>query len=451
MKRREFFKQAAVSCSTLFSTPMIIPTGILGANAPSNRINMGFIGLGGMGTNNLRGFLNNRDVQALAVCDVERASNLYGHWYQNGWNGNWFGRESAQNIVNDFYSARLRSGVYKGCEAYNDFRDLLAREDIDAVCISTPDHWHAIPVIMAAKKGLDIYCEKPLSLTVEEGRAMVNAVSRSGIIFQTGSHHRSNDLNRHACELVRNGRIGHVKKAITTLPRHRKHMDIPTWEKMPVPDGFDYDLWLGPAPLAPYHELRCLYQFRFMQDYSGGETTNTGAHWFDLIQWALGTEETGPVTVEDLGSAFPTSGLYDVVSSIHFKATYINDAELHCIPNISMNGAVRIEGTEGWIEFGRGRLITVPQSAAGSVIGPDEQRLYQSNDHKRNFLNCVRSRGIPIASVEIGHRSASVCHIANIAMKMGKKLQWNPDTEQFVGDDAANQLLSKPLRAPWRL
>jgi predicted dehydrogenase len=451
IKRREFLKQSIVGSATILTSPFFVPSTVFGSNAPSNRINMGFIGVGGMGTNNLRGFINNPDVQVIAVCDVVTASDQYGHWYQNGWKGPWFGRESARNIVNDFYGHQNRSGKYQGCLAFNDFREVLNLEDIDAVCITTPDHWHAIPTILAAKAGKDIYCEKPLSLTIAEGRAMVEAVRRYGVVFQTGSHHRSNAINRFACELVRNGRIGIVKRALTTLPRHGKRTEIPTWQPQPIPDGFDYNLWLGPAPWAPYHPQRCLYTFRFIQDYSGGETTNTGAHFFDLVQWALGTEYSGPVVVENLGSEFPASGLYDVVSRIHFRAEYDNGVELVCAPDLSIQGMTRIEGTDGWVDFGGGVLQTSPGSIKNSVIGPNEIHLYASTDHKRDFLNCIKTRTDPIAPIEVGFKSASICLIANIAMKLRKKLNWNPQKDMFVNDDEANSFLGKPGRAPWQL
>lgn len=448
--RRAFLRGAA----SALTFPYIVPSSALGKAgtvAASNRITMGSIGTGGMGTNNMRGFMANRDVQVVAVCDVVKASNQYGHWYKKGWQGAWFGREPARNIVEDHYARQKSSGGYKGCAAYVDFHELLARDDIDAVCITTPDHWHAIPAITAAKAGKDIYCEKPLSLTIAEGRAMVEAVRRYGVVFQTGSQHRSQQLNRFACELVRNGRIGQVKRVLTKLGRHGKRFEIPTWEPMAPPDWLDYDMWLGPAPRAPYHENRCLYTFRFISDYSGGETTNTGAHKFDLVQWGLGTELTGPVEIEDLGSEFPKTGLFNVVSRIRFRAKYTNGVELTCSPEGPFGGMARFEGTEGWVEVGGTAFRTYPESLKESVIGPNEMHLYESNDHKRNFLDCIKTRREPIAPVEVGHRSASVCHLANIAMMLKRNLQWDPEKELFVNDEQANRMLSRPMHSPWRL
>jgi len=217
-----------------------------------------------------------------------------------------------------------------------------------------------------------------------------------------------------------------------------------------VPDGFDYDFWLGPAPWAPHHEHRCFYTFRFLQDYSGGETTNTGAHKFDIVQWALGTEHTGPLEIEDLGSEFPKTGLFDTVSKIHFRAQYANGVELICTPS-GVGGTAVFEGTEGRVYVDWNSMRTEPESLATTVIGPNEIHLYESLDHKRNFLDCIKSGRDPITPVEVGHRSASVCHLANIAMKLGRKLSWNPEEERFVGDYEANRMLSKPLRAPWHM
>ncbi|MCP4613830.1 MAG: Gfo/Idh/MocA family oxidoreductase [Planctomycetes bacterium] len=442
--RRNFLKYAAVGATGAFGMPYLVASSALGASAPSNRINVGCIGTGNMGFTDLQGLMYQDDTQIIAVCDVNRGSFGYKTAEQ------FRGREPARKLVNDYYSQKKRSGVYKGTDAYNDFRDLLARNDIDAVSVTTPDHWHAIPTIMAARAGKHIYCQKPLSLTIAEGRAMVEAVRRYGVILQTGSQHRSKQRMRFACELVRNGRIGQVKRVLTSLGRHGLRFDLNTWNPTPVPDGFDYDRWLGPAPLAPHQEHRCFYTFRFIQDYSGGETTNTGAHKFDIVQWGLDTERTGPIEIEDLGSVFPKTGLFDTVSRIHFRARYANGVKLICTPS-GVGGAVRFEGTEGWVHMDWNSFRTHPESLTDTVIGPNEIHLYQSSDHKRNFLDCIKSGRDPITPVEVGHRSASICHLANIAMRLNRKLRWNPDKENFINDEQANRLLSKPVRTPWHL
>ena len=442
--RRDFLKCTAAGVMGTYGMPYIIASSVLGAAAPSNRISVGCIGTGNMGFTDLQGLMHQDDTQIVAVCDVNKGSFGYKTAEQ------FRGREPARKLVDDYYSGKKRSGVYKGTDAYNDFRNLLARDDIDAVSVTTPDHWHAIPTIMAARAGKHIYCQKPLSLTIAEGRAMVEAVRRYGVILQTGSQHRSKQRMRFACELVRNGRIGRVKRVQTSLGRHGLRFDMDTWNPTPVPDGFDYDLWLGPAPLAPHHEHRCFYTFRFVQDYSGGETTNTGAHKFDIVQWGLGTEQTGPVEIEDLGSEFPKTGIFDTVSRIHFRARYANGVELICTPN-GIADAVRFEGTEGWVHMDWNSFSTHPESLADTVIGPNEIHLYESSDHKRNFLDCIKSGREPITPVEVGHRSASICHLANIAMRLKRKLSWDPGEEHFINDEQANRLLSKPVRSPWHL
>jgi predicted dehydrogenase len=442
--RRDFIKRAVVSTAGVFGAPYFVPRSVFGSAAPSNRINIGCIGTGNMGFTDLQGLMHQQDTQIVAVCDVNRGS--YGYKTAKQFRG----REPARKLVDDYYRGKRRSGVYRGTDAYNDFRELLAREDIDAVSVTTPDHWHAIPTIMAAQAGKHIYCQKPLSLTIVEGRAMVEAVRRYGVILQTGSQHRSKQRMRFACELVRNGRIGQVKRVLTSLGRHGLRFDLDNWEPTPVPDGFDYDLWLGPAPRAPHHEHRCFYTFRFVQDYSGGETTNTGAHKFDIVQWGLGTERTGPVEIEDLGSEFPKTGLFDTVNRIHFRARYANGVELICTPS-GIGGTARFEGTEGWVHMEWNSFRTHPESLMDTVIQPNEIHLYESLDHKRNFLDCIKSGRDPITPVEVGHRSASVCHLANIAMKLKRRLHWDPDEERFINDEQANRLLSKPVRAPWHL
>ena len=454
ISRRQFIRRAAGTAVGAISFPYIIRSSALGKAgtvAPSNRITLGFIGTGGMGTNNMRGFMSNRDVQVVAVCDVVKASDQYGHWYKKGWKGSWFGREPARNIVEEHYASRKESGTFKGCSAYLDFRQLLARDDIDAVCITTPDHWHAIPVIMAAKADKDIYCEKPLSLTIAEGRAMVEAVRRYGVVFQTGSHHRSADQHlRFVCELIRNGRIGELKRIVVFLNGSGIHGP---WHPMGVPEDFDYNMWLGPAAWAPYHEERCLYSFRYILDYSGGETTNTGAHCYDIAQWANDTEHTGPVEIEDLGAEFPRDGLYTAPNKIHFRARYANGVELINRPfgRGEIQRFARFEGTKGWIDAGWRIFRTHPESLKTSVIGPNEVHLYKSNDHKRNFLDCIKTRHETITSVEVGHRSCTVCHLGNIAMMLKRKLRWDPDKEHFINDNEANRMLSKPMRTPWHL
>jgi predicted dehydrogenase len=450
--RRHFLKTLAGASLTGFGFPFVLPSSALGLSgniSPANRITLGCIGTGNQGFQDMKGFLQLDEVQIVAVCDVNKGS--YGYKTPAQFRG----REPARTLVNERYAEKIRSGQYRGCDAYADFRDIISRDDIDAVLIVTPDHWHAIPVIMAAKAGKDIYCEKPLALTIAQGQKMVEAVRKYGRVFQTGTHHRSADQHlRFCCELIRNGRIGQVKRVVTVLGPHPLRKKNGPWSPMPIPASFDYDMWLGPAPWAPYHKNRCFYTFRFIKDYAGGEPTNTGAHSFDIIQWALDTEHTGPVEFEDLGSSFADGDyLYTAVSTVNFRARYADGTELLCFSegNYMPNLVARFEGSEGWIEAGWYQLKTYPASLKTSVIRPDEINLYKSTNHYQNFIDCVKTRRDPIAPVETGHRSTSIAHLANIAMALKDKLHWDPARERFSDNEQANRMLSRPMRPPWYL
>jgi predicted dehydrogenase len=427
--RRSFLKTAAA----VVAGPYILPSSVLGlagTTAPSNRITMGCIGLNGMGTSDMEAFLGCDGARILAVCDVETAH-----------------RERARKIVDDHYGEQRRAGTYNGCDAYNDFREIIARKDIDAVMIGTPDHWHALITIAAAKAGKDIYCEKPISRTIVEGRALCDAVKRYGRVFQTGTQLRSTRAVRFACELVRNGRIGKLRTIRTYLPEGKA---IEPQPPMPVPKGFDYDLWLGPAPWAPYTEKRCHYFFRYVSDYAGGTLTDLGAHDNDIAQWGNDTERTGPIEIDGKGR-FPRDGLFDTATAFKIRYRYANGVELICSTDPYPSGTgVRFEGTEGWV-YTRWIVDADPKSLLSSTIGPNETHLYDSPHHQRNFLDCVKTRGETIAPAETGHRSCSIGHLGNIAMKLGRKLRWDPARERFVNDPEADRLLSAPMRPPWTL
>jgi hypothetical protein len=452
--RRTFMKAAACAVAA----PAIGPRSVFGANAPSNRINVGFIGQGNQSKVDLPAFLGHDDVQVLAICDVNTGS----HGYKEP--EDFLGREPGKQKVEAYYADKKSSGKYKGCDAYTDFREVLARDDIDAVVIVVPDHWHAPMTIAAAKAGKDIYCEKPLSLTVDDGKAMVEAVRKYKRILQTGTHHRSNDAIRRGCELVLNGRIGKLQRIVTLVAENNFVGPGPGWKPMPVPKGFDYPMWLGPAPDAPYHADRCLYKFRFILDYSGGQTTNFGAHSLDLAQWGHGSQLSGPVEFEDAGSTWPTPGsLFTTATKVAFRAKYADGVELICETRAPGFGA-RFEGSESWVQVGANGFSTSNKSLKTSVIGPNEIHLPESvpgkpaadyplvnSHHVRNFLDAVDSRHDPIAHVEIGHRSATICHVGNIAMKLRRKIKWDPAAEQTIGDDEANAMLGRPKRKPWTI
>ena len=423
LSRRSFLKGAASSVA--FAFPAIVPASALGAGgttAPSERITMGIIGTGGQGTGNMNGFLRWKEVRVAAVCDVDKAH-----------------RDEAKTIVDKRYGN-------SDCAAYNDFREVTRRDDIDAVAVATPDHWHVIPAIDAARHGKDMYVEKPLTLTIEEGRALSDAVKKHGRILQTGSQQRSGDTFWKACMLARNGRLGAIHAVSVGIPGNNRECG-PTWQPEPVPEGFDYDFWLGPAPWAEYHPLRCHYTFRFILDYSGGQVTNFGAHHLDIAQWSLDMDDSGPVEVSGNGE-FPESGLFTTATKVYFECTYANGVRLVCKTH---GPSIQIEGSEGSVRAGRKSVSSEPASLLEEDFGTFETQLYRSRDHKKNFLECVKSRKQPICPAEVGHRSATVCHLGNIAMRLGRTVKWDPQAEVFQGDDEANALIGRPARDPWTL
>jgi predicted dehydrogenase len=435
--RRRFLRTTATATGAALIPSVIGPSLLFGAEgqvAPSNRITLGFIGTGDHGINrNLKGFLAYADAQVIAVCDVDAKR-----------------REKAKNLVEEKYADAMKQGTYKGCTAYNDFRDLLARKDIDAVMISTPDHWHVIPAILAAQSGKDVICEKPLTLTVAEGRALSDAMKQHKRIFQTSSENRSQEIKvyHRMCELVRNGRLGQLQTIRVELPAG--HWVKPASQEVGLPPkDFDYGLWLGQAPEAPYCEARCHWNFRWISDYSGGMLTDWGAHLIDIAQWGNHTEHTGPVEIEGSGE-FPKEGLYNTATKFEIHYTYANGVKLTVASN---QPGVRFEGTEGWIGNSgwAAPLQAEPKSVLDSVIAPNETHLYTGQNEHRNFLDCVKSRKPCYAPAETGHRTITIAHLGNIAMKLGRKLKWDPQNERVVGDEATNALLSRSMRKPWRL
>jgi len=414
LDRRTFLKS-----STILAIPAIVPSSVFGADSPSNRITLASIGVGGMGSGNMRGFHGKKEVQIVAICDVDKSH-----------------REKANEVVKLPHAS-----------LYNDFREVVARTDIDAVCVSTPDHWHTLPSLAAVKSGKDVYCEKPLTLTLKEGRVLANAVKRYGRVLQTGSQQRSDSRFLHACELVRNGYIGDLKEVYVDIPGNNRKNPM-DWKPEPIPEGFDYNLWLGQSPEVPYTSMRCHYTFRFILDYSGGQMTNWGAHYLDIAQWGIGADDTGPVKVKGKG-VFPKGGLFSTAESGNIEYTYANGVKLFLRQPGS--GNTKFVGTKGWVSVNRGRIETSPESLATKKIGPNETRLYKSTDHKGNFIECIKSRKDPICNAEVGHRSASLCHLGNIAMLLGRELNWDPKRERFVGDLEAQKKVSRTMRTPWRL
>ena len=434
--RRQFLKTTAAAASVVsFGFPYIVPASALGKDgntAPSNRLVLGAIGTGGKGTGNMAALMGGKDVQCVAVCDVDA-----GH------------RNRARDGVN-------KKNGNNDCATYVDYRELVARDDIDMVCIGTPDHWHAIPTIAAANVGKHIYCEKPLANSIAEGRAMVNAVKRNNIKLQTGSHERSHSSGRHAMELVRNGRIGKLHTIRVNLPCDQgHHKEVYENRRGPAPleatpEGLDYNQWLGHTPSQPYSPWRCHFHWRFILAYGGGEMTDRGAHVADLAGPAMGTDDTGPIEIAAKGKRHSDS-IYDTFYEYDFECTYANGVKM--IGQSSGERGIKFEGEDGWIFIGiHGcRLKASDDKILHQELDPDEIHLGRSPGHHQNFLDAVRFDEEPIAPAEAGHRTASLCHLINIAMVTGKTLKWDPENEVITNDATANGMISRPARDIWRL
>ncbi len=443
--RRDFIKTSALAAAA--TAPYFAPASVFGANAPSNRITLGCIGVGNQGFPVMTRFLDNDQCQVLAVCDVNRGSNGYKE------EKHFYGREPARDAVEGHYAKSRESGSYKGCDAYNDFRQIIDRDDIDAVIIAAPDHWHSIMTVQAAQAGKDIYCEKPLGLTIGDQQAMVQAVRGNGRILQTGSHERSNPNVARLVKIVQSGAIGDVKRIVANVGRHNMIGPGPGWQPMPVPEGFDYRMWLGPAPDAPYHKDRCLYRFRFNYDYAGSQVTNFGAHSLDMAQWALGMDNSGPVLVEHVYADYlPKGSLFNAATYTHFRCTYDNGVVLDCMTGVPEVRCI-IEGTDGSVRVeNQGRnFFTIPAGIKAEVCGMDIPDVYVSNDdHQRNFIDCVKSREEPAAPVEVGHRSATVCHLGNIALRLKTKVKWDPVQERIIDNKEASAMMNRPTNQAWK-
>lgn len=453
LSRRQLLRQGLGAVGAAVAAPTVVPAAALGRDGttpPSERITMGFIGLGGQGRGHLLGgawtyitggYVAREDVQVLAVCDVFRSR-----------------REEARQRVDEHYAAKRAVGSYRACQAYNDFREVLARDDIDAVLIATPIHWHGVMSVMAARAGKDIYCEKPTAITIQEARAVAEAVRRYGRVYQGGTQQRSeyDGRFRRAAELVRNGRIGKVH----TVYAHCRPGGF-SWlagrgPEQPVPGDLDWDLWLGPAPRMPFDGNAGGHRF-----CTGG--INWGQHHYDIIQWALGADGTGPVEigmegpvvrfryangVTVYGCGYPGQGVSPGAArwpSLGGEHLVMPEAA------IGMNGGARFVGTGGWIAVDRDHLIAEPAHILQEPLGPKDVCLYYSDSHSGNFLECVRTRRKPIVDAEIARRSATVVLLGGIAEELRRTLKWDAQAERFVGDEEANRLLAAAYRPPWTL
>jgi len=453
--RREFLHRTGrLSAATVL--PWIIPVSVHGAQTntpPSERIAVGLIGHGAMGSGHLHRLVGDREVQVLAVCDVDRVR-----------------RDEAKKRVDETYAAR--GGQYQGCTAYNDYRELLARSDIDAVLIATPDHWHTLQAIHAVEAGKDVYCEKPISLNVYEGRRLVETVGRYGRVFQTGTQYRSISTIRKVCDFVRAGGLGKVKSVFTLWGKIGRRLGVDSYTPLsfalpaePVPDGLDWDLWVGPAPWQPYNNAYHrnpspgVVPWAFSEDFGAAAVTWYHSHAADVIQYALGVENSGPVEF-----IHPSSGTYPTLT-----CRYANGTLLHLVDNWDMVKNVykavpaeaRLAGNFGGIFVGERGWVTSMSTGGPIEGGPDELFVDMKlttrevnigdNNHHANWFECIRTRRPTSCGVEIGHRGASLGHLTIIAYKLQRSLKWDPDKEEFPGDGAANRLLARSMRSPWHL
>lgn len=449
MNRREF-----LTSSSLAAAGFALPTALTSCSslarsrahrpAPSERINLGVIGFGTIAFGSVPNFLFDPRVQIVAVADP--VADLPNYGYQGERHG---GRIVGQKLVNDYYAERKPSGRYRGCAAHEDFREMLAREDLDAVYIATPDHWHCAAAVIAARKGKHIYGQKPLALTIAEGRRIARAVEAAGITWQTGAQQRSSIHFRTACEFVRNGRIGDIQRIKVGFDGgHTDWSGLAARDKPePVPTGLNYDLWLGPAPQRDYVPALLQLNWRHNWDFSGGFITDWGAHHFDIVQWALGTDDTGPVRIENVVATLPPqTDIYNTPTDFSFDVVYANGVRVN-VSDKHRQG-VLFEGENGKSIFvTRGILEMKPDGLRQERIGDHEIRLYESNLHERNFIDCIYDAKPAISPAEVGHRSIAIAHLANIAIRLGRtSLRWDPAAEKFPDDSAANNMLSRPMR-----
>ncbi len=449
MERRDFMKKSALATAA-FGFPTIVPASVFGKNAPSNKINIGQIGCGRIAReHDLPGTWRHDVARIVAVSDVDSKRMADG-----------------KKLVEEYYNKKLGE-KYMDVKQYGDYREMLLNKDIDAVIISTPDHWHSQPAMEAALAGKHIYVQKPTSLTIKEGRQLVNVVNKTGVVLQLGTQQRSSEQFRLAAELVRNGRIGKLHTVRIGLPGDPAGPAAPA---MPIPSNLNFDMWLGSTPEVPYTEIGVHPQNDYSrpgwlrhENYGAGMITGWGQHHFDSAAWGMDTELTGPRYIEAVAE-FPRAGLWNVHGDFMVKAEYDNGVMMFTSGGYP-NG-IRYEGTEGWIWVSRGSYVASASDPVAqgnnakaldasdpkilqSVIGENEIRLTRSTEHHGNWLEAIQGNAELLSPAEIGHRSCSVCLVSHVAMKLGRKLAWDPVKEEFINDAEANSHLSRPQRAPW--
>jgi predicted dehydrogenase len=442
MDRRGFLRRAATGGAAILGMPLIVPGRVLGRDggvAPSERITIGCLGTGRQAIHaNIPGFLAERDARIVAVCDVD----------------SW--RSTRAQLAVDQGYARLEPGAQaRGCAVHRDWRELMARPDIDAVMISTPDHWHVIMALAALRAGKDVACEKPLTRNIAEGRLLADTVKRTGRVFRTDSEFRSIRACHRVVQIVRNGRIGKLERIIVGTPTDTTLAPQPD---MPVPEELDYAMWLGPAPEVPYTEKRVHPRHNDKgrpgwicnRDYADGMMANWGAHLNDIAMWANDTEHTGPVEVRATGKFPPRTNLWNIVLDFEAEFRFANGVRLVCRTDKPF---MRFEGSEGWIQVTYPSQIEASaESLIGWTPGPNDLTLPFKTTEKRDFLDAVKSRKQPLFDAEAGHRNASLAHLSLASMELGRPLKWDPVRETVPDDAEANRYLQpKPLRGPWKL
>jgi predicted dehydrogenase len=432
MNRRDFLKAAAATAAA----PTIVPSSVFARPAPSDVVQFGCIGVGRQGQGDMQELIYRgleTGARVVGVCDVDTHR-----------------LEDAQWLAEKIYTVETGKDASKSVRAHRDFRELLARKDVDGVLIVSPDFWHAAHAVAAAEAGKDIYLEKPLTYSIAEGRKLVAAVRKHKRVLQVGSQQRSSIHFLMACELVRNGRVGQLRTIRVWLPEDVGQGDP---KPAPVPPNLAYDDWMGPTAVAPFTEDRVHPQLSYerpgwlqIEPYCLGMVTGWGSHMMDIGQWGNGTELTGPVSIE-AKAEFPDRGLFDVHTKFKAEAVYANGVRM--LMETGDPAGVRFEGDKGWVFVQRGAIKASDPEILKWKPGQGEVKLIQSGNHMKNFLEAVRTRTDPAAPVEVGHRSNSICVMTHIAMKLGRKLRWDPAAEKFVGDDEANRRLDYPHRRPW--
>ena len=425
LSRRRFLKHASLAAASA-AAPLVLPARIFGATAPSKRVTLGHIGVGGQGGGLLGGFLGLPQGQSVAAADPMKSR-----------------REGAVAHINSRYAAETGQGGYKGCKAYNDFRELLARNDIDAVVVATPDHWHVPIALAAVRAGKDVYVEKPLGVSMEQDKALRAAVHTHGAIFQYGTQQRSFSTHcAFACELVRNGYLGELKAIHVVAPNGATGGNA---TPQPVPEGLDYDLWLGPAPVAPYTTDRVIGGGRWhIYDYALGFIAGWGAHPLDIAHWGY---PHIPVEYQGTGR-IPTEGLFDTVVDWDLRGRYANGVEF----TMKAGGdATRFVGANGWVSASRGGISAEPAAFLKVKIKPDEVHLLQDNHHYQNFLSSVLARKTPASDIDSAVQSDFISHLGDIAIRTGRKIRWDPQKETIIGDEIAQRMMQRAMRAPWSL